>query len=184
MKPKLRTILPLIALLGITPIILQQFVPNLHNSPIKITTTPTTAEVSTFSQGIWLNVTVNDTSLRVGDSVRIAVRITNVNCSDPVGLFYDSIYVTVLNSEGISVWVCQIWYSRTTITTITPGYVELTLHRTISQAFVWKVEPLPNSNVEFKPGESYYIVASCGPRIKSQYSIQIQSDPIRVEIRR
>ena len=187
MKPKLRTILPLIGILGITSIILLQFVPNLFYSPIQTTTTPTTTEVSVFSQGIRLDVIVNDTTPRIGGAILVVVRITNVNSSDPVGYFYDSVYMDVLNSEGISVWTCQIWYSSgyaIAITTITPGYVELPLHRTMSQRFLWKVEPYPNSNIKIKPGESYYIVASWGLLIKSEHWIQIQSDPIRVEIRR
>ncbi|MFX0199714.1 MAG: hypothetical protein ACFFCW_26630 [Candidatus Hodarchaeota archaeon] len=185
MKLKLRVILPLIAILGITPIILQHFVPDLLPSPIKITTTPTMAKVSTFYKGIRLNVTVNDTSPRVGDSVLIDVRVTNVNSSDQIGYFFDSIDMTILNSEGKSVWACMIWYSRgyaLSNTSIIPGYVNLTLHRTRGEAFVWKVETFPYFE-EIKPGESYYIVANCCLQIKSEYSINIESDPIRIKIR-
>ncbi len=185
MKLKVRIISPLIAILGISPIILQHFVPDLLPSPINITTTPTTTKVSTFYKGIRLNVTVNDTSPRVGDSVLMDIRVTNVNSSDQIGYFFDSISMTILNSEGKSVWACMIWYSRgyaLSNTSIIPGYVNLTLHRTRGEAFVWKVETSPNFE-EVKPGESYYIIANCGLSSKSEYWINIESDPIRVKIR-
>ncbi|MFQ6125864.1 MAG: hypothetical protein ACE5R6_14850 [Candidatus Heimdallarchaeota archaeon] len=136
------------------------------------------AETSTFSQGIRLDVGVNDTTPRVGDAVLIVSRMTNVNSSEPVG-FYGSLDMKVLNNESVIVYAASVEFL---MVTIAPGYVELALNQTFTNVFVWKVETSPYINVEFKPKESYDIVVACGLRTRGAHRFSVSSTPIQVTI--
>ena len=196
LKSKLMIIFPLIIIIGVITIsiVLPQPAPNSPQPPAQTPPPPPpayltetglpipeqfAAEVSAFSEGIQLDVTVNDTTPRVGGAVLVVIRITNVNSSEPVRFLRFGIEISVFNSEGVIVDGVLVWFPTLTITLDYGGFP---INQTHTDVWVWKVTPLPNSNVEFKPGESYDIVVSCGFQTRSAHQIKVSSTPIQVVI--
>ncbi|MFX0199715.1 MAG: hypothetical protein ACFFCW_26635 [Candidatus Hodarchaeota archaeon] len=175
MKLKVRIIFSIFIIIGILTIsvVLPQFTPNSPQPSAQTTSTPSTpniiitstvipptipetfaVEVSTLSHGIRLDIGVTDTTPRVGDTVYVVIWITNVNWSDPVSYNAHSINIVVLNSKGEWVNADNVIY---------PGAFpkEIPFNQTRRVVQLWKVETVPNYNVEVKPGESYDIVVKC-----------------------
>lgn len=131
------------------------------------------AEVSAFSEGVRLDVGVNDTTPRVGGAVLVVIRMTNVNSSTPVP-YGGGLSIKVRNSEGVSVLVLEVMSpTMLPITSPNPHYRELHINQTVVlDVWVWKVETSPYFE-EVTPGEDYYIVVWA-------YGPPIEIGPIRV----
>lgn len=85
-------------------------------------------EMSAFSQGIKLDVAVNDTNPRLRHSVAIIYSITNVNSSEQVCLGGGTVEVEVLNSEGKAVYRHYVFFPQTTLACPELLYIRLRIH--------------------------------------------------------
>ncbi|MFX0199716.1 MAG: hypothetical protein ACFFCW_26640 [Candidatus Hodarchaeota archaeon] len=127
------------------------------------------AEVTTFSKGVQVDVSVNDTTPQIGGAVLVVIRITNVNSSEPVS-YGGGLNVMVRNSEGVTVDGFMVKFP---MMPKPPHYGELLVNQTFTQVWVWKVETSLDYG-EVTPREDYYIDVGA-------FGIPIKIGPIRLE---
>ncbi|MFX0199849.1 MAG: hypothetical protein ACFFCW_27315 [Candidatus Hodarchaeota archaeon] len=196
MKSKLMIIFSsLFIIIGIISIVLTHSALNSPQFPAQTTTTiPATTyiyltepppliipenfavEVSTVSQGVRVDVGINDTTPRVGGAVLVVIQITNVNSSGPVGFNNHAIQMEVFNSKGEKAGGLAVYYPGITIA---PGYYKLPLHQNATVVHEWQVETNSYLDAEVKPGESYYIVVRC--ELQGVETIETVPIPVVVE---
>lgn len=137
------------------------------------------AEISAFSRGIQLDVTVIDINPWLYSTVYIVSCVTNVNSSEPVFFVGGVVHMEILNREGQTVSVPELFFPE-----MTPARPwALHSHQTRTVVHRWLLVTDSSFKVEIKPGESYYIVATCKLHTHAGDSLEISTEPIQLVVK-